>query len=169
MSFSCIYSLFCRGTYLLTFSWTLFQWGNIDFGQFKNSGRISMCSKGEKTIIPSICCWGRPKVVQDANVSSWNKWPVCNKFQILFPSVYDLSLCGWLVESRYQGHSLAKELVTRGLQTTVITDSAVFAMISRVNMVSIIKTSLFWGWFSVYFLTLLILSKGYCWSSCCHG
>lgn len=36
---------------------------------------------------------------------------------------------------RYQGHALAKELVTRGLQTTVITDSAVFAMISRVNMV----------------------------------
>ncbi|XP_043714281.1 translation initiation factor eIF-2B subunit beta [Telopea speciosissima] len=36
---------------------------------------------------------------------------------------------------RYQGHSLAKELVARGLQTTVITDSAVFAMISRVNMV----------------------------------
>lgn len=36
---------------------------------------------------------------------------------------------------RYQGHTLAKELVTRGLQTTVITDSAVFAMISRVNMV----------------------------------
>ncbi|XP_075487434.1 uncharacterized protein LOC142526749 [Primulina tabacum] len=36
---------------------------------------------------------------------------------------------------RYQGHDLAKELATRGLQTTVITDSAVFAMISRVNMV----------------------------------
>ncbi|CAM8966741.1 unnamed protein product [Rhodiola kirilowii] len=36
---------------------------------------------------------------------------------------------------RYRGHSLAKELVARGLQTTVITDSAVFAMISRVNMV----------------------------------
>lgn len=36
---------------------------------------------------------------------------------------------------RYQGHILAKELVTRGLQTTIITDSAVFAMISRVNMV----------------------------------
>ncbi|XP_073307574.1 uncharacterized protein [Primulina huaijiensis] len=36
---------------------------------------------------------------------------------------------------RYQGHALAKELATRGLQTTVITDSAVFAMISRVNMV----------------------------------
>ncbi|XP_058107022.1 uncharacterized protein LOC131250749 isoform X2 [Magnolia sinica] len=35
---------------------------------------------------------------------------------------------------RYQGHVLAKELVTKGLQTTVITDSAVFAMISRVNM-----------------------------------
>lgn len=30
---------------------------------------------------------------------------------------------------------LAKELVARGLQTTLITDSAVFAMISRVNMV----------------------------------
>uniref|UniRef100_A0A7N0TQ74 Translation initiation factor eIF2B subunit beta n=1 Tax=Kalanchoe fedtschenkoi TaxID=63787 RepID=A0A7N0TQ74_KALFE len=36
---------------------------------------------------------------------------------------------------RYRGHALAKELVVRGLQTTVITDSAVFAMISRVNMV----------------------------------
>lgn len=36
---------------------------------------------------------------------------------------------------RYQGHVLATELVARGLQTTVITDSAVFAMISRVNMV----------------------------------
>ncbi|KAK6933951.1 Initiation factor 2B-related [Dillenia turbinata] len=36
---------------------------------------------------------------------------------------------------RYQGHVLAKELVARGLQTTIITDSAVFAMISRVNMV----------------------------------
>lgn len=36
---------------------------------------------------------------------------------------------------RYQGHALAKELVSRGLQTTVVADSAVFAMISRVNMV----------------------------------
>ncbi|CAK7327295.1 unnamed protein product [Dovyalis caffra] len=36
---------------------------------------------------------------------------------------------------KYQGHALAKDLVARGLQTTVITDSAVFAMISRVNMV----------------------------------
>ncbi|XP_057849118.2 uncharacterized protein LOC131060046 isoform X2 [Cryptomeria japonica] len=36
---------------------------------------------------------------------------------------------------RYQGHALAKELVAKDLQTTVITDSAVFAMISRVNMV----------------------------------
>ncbi|KAF9688770.1 hypothetical protein SADUNF_Sadunf01G0022700 [Salix dunnii] len=36
---------------------------------------------------------------------------------------------------RYQGHLLAKELVARGLQTTLITDSAVFAIISRVNMV----------------------------------
>ncbi|XP_024358672.1 uncharacterized protein [Physcomitrium patens] len=38
---------------------------------------------------------------------------------------------------RYQGHTLAKELAEKGLQTTVITDSAVFAMISRVNMVII--------------------------------
>nr|XP_043634378.1 translation initiation factor eIF-2B subunit beta [Erigeron canadensis] len=36
---------------------------------------------------------------------------------------------------RYEGHMLAKELIDRGLQTTLITDSAVFAMISRVNMV----------------------------------
>jgi hypothetical protein len=36
---------------------------------------------------------------------------------------------------RYQGHMLARELADVDLQTTVITDSAVFAMISRVNMV----------------------------------
>ncbi|KAI8010671.1 Translation initiation factor eIF-2B subunit beta [Camellia lanceoleosa] len=36
---------------------------------------------------------------------------------------------------RYQGHVLAKELVKKGVQSTVVTDSAVFAMISRVNMV----------------------------------
>ncbi|RDX58257.1 Translation initiation factor eIF-2B subunit beta, partial [Mucuna pruriens] len=36
---------------------------------------------------------------------------------------------------RYQGHILSKELAARGLQTTVISDSATFAMISRVNMV----------------------------------
>ncbi|TKY49690.1 Translation initiation factor eIF-2B subunit beta [Spatholobus suberectus] len=36
---------------------------------------------------------------------------------------------------RYQGHLLAKPLAARGLQTTVIADSATFAMISRVNMV----------------------------------
>ncbi|KAG6421815.1 hypothetical protein SASPL_118372 [Salvia splendens] len=36
---------------------------------------------------------------------------------------------------RYQGHAFAKELASSGLQTTVITDSAVFAMISHVNMV----------------------------------
>lgn len=44
---------------------------------------------------------------------------------------------------RYQGHLLAKELAARGLQTTVITDSAVFAMISRVNMVCENPTILF--------------------------
>ncbi|PSR97934.1 Translation initiation factor eIF-2B subunit beta like [Actinidia chinensis var. chinensis] len=36
---------------------------------------------------------------------------------------------------RYQGHVLAKELVQRGVQSTLVTDSAVFAMISQVNMV----------------------------------
>ncbi|KAL3692899.1 hypothetical protein R1sor_006550 [Riccia sorocarpa] len=36
---------------------------------------------------------------------------------------------------RYQGHKLAKELTAEKLSTTLITDSAVFAMISRVNMV----------------------------------
>ncbi|KAL4203768.1 hypothetical protein AMTRI_Chr01g129660 [Amborella trichopoda] len=39
------------------------------------------------------------------------------------------------IHQKYQGHVLAKELVAKDLQTTVITDSAVFAMISRVNMV----------------------------------
>lgn len=41
--------------------------------------------------------------------------------------------------TRYQGHILSKELAEKGLQTTVITDSAVFAMISRVNMVRFCK------------------------------
>jgi hypothetical protein len=43
---------------------------------------------------------------------------------------------------RYQGHMLARELADVDLQTTVITDSAVFAMISRVNMVGDICLSL---------------------------
>lgn len=38
---------------------------------------------------------------------------------------------------RYDGHVLAKELAGNGLKTTVVTDSSVFAMISRVNMVNI--------------------------------
>ncbi|KAF7151134.1 hypothetical protein RHSIM_Rhsim02G0042300 [Rhododendron simsii] len=47
------------------------------------------------------------------------------------------SFCVFIAEGapRYQGHVLAKELAKRGVQSTVITDSAVFAMISRVNMV----------------------------------
>ncbi|CAM6113365.1 unnamed protein product [Calypogeia fissa] len=36
---------------------------------------------------------------------------------------------------RFQGHELARELVAEKLQTTLIADAAVFAMISRVNMV----------------------------------
>eukprot|EP00250_Pteridium_aquilinum_P012782 c20940_g1_i1 orf=5-1237(-) len=36
---------------------------------------------------------------------------------------------------RYQGQTLARELAEANLQTTVIPDSAVFALISRVNMV----------------------------------
>lgn len=40
-----------------------------------------------------------------------------------------------ITHARYQGHTLAKELAALNLQTTVITDSAVFAMISRVDMV----------------------------------
>lgn len=36
---------------------------------------------------------------------------------------------------RYDGHLLAKELAALGVQTTAITDAAVFAMMARVNMV----------------------------------
>ncbi|CAI0436258.1 unnamed protein product [Linum tenue] len=36
---------------------------------------------------------------------------------------------------KYQGHCFAKDLSAEGFKTTLITDSAVFAMISRVNMV----------------------------------
>lgn len=36
---------------------------------------------------------------------------------------------------RYQGHTLATELAEANLHTTLITDSAIFALISRVNMV----------------------------------
>lgn len=36
---------------------------------------------------------------------------------------------------RYQGHVLAKELIAKGVQTIVITESEVFSMISRINMV----------------------------------
>ncbi|KAJ4722767.1 Translation initiation factor eIF-2B subunit beta [Melia azedarach] len=36
---------------------------------------------------------------------------------------------------RFEGHVLAQELAKKGLKTTVITDSAVFAIICRVNMI----------------------------------
>jgi len=35
-----------------------------------------------------------------------------------------------------QGHELAKTLASTGIETTVVTDSAVFAVMSRVNKVS---------------------------------
>lgn len=38
---------------------------------------------------------------------------------------------------QYQGHDLAKSLAEKNIETTVITDSAVFAMMSRVNKVII--------------------------------
>jgi translation initiation factor eIF-2B subunit beta len=66
---------------------------------------------------------GAPRFVQGKRIMfTW--------YNFDFLSLYDI-----LLAIRYQGHLLAKELVTRGLQTTLITDSAVFAMISRVNMV----------------------------------
>lgn len=53
----------------------------------------------------------------------------------LFTQSFLVYITLFYLKIRYQGHVLATELVARGLQTTVITDSAVFAMISRVNMV----------------------------------
>lgn len=38
--------------------------------------------------------------------------------------------------SFYQGQELAKSLAQHGIETTVITDSAVFAIMSRVNKVT---------------------------------
>lgn len=97
-------------------------------------------------------------------------------FLIFAIHFYD-SICFVGASIRYQGHVLAKDLVARGLQTTVITDSAVFAMISRVNMVhrlcifpspSLLSLLL---WFSRLFLTLFhnLLFAGYRWSSCRYG
>lgn len=70
---------------------------------------------------------------------------------------------------RYQGHAFAKELAARGLQTTVITDSAVFAMISRVNMVCGDCIGLFVLFFLFAFDWESPSIKGYSGSTCCHG
>ncbi len=50
--------------------------------------------------------------------------------------------CGVLVQvvvaegaPRYLGHTLARELAQAGIDTTAITDSAIFAMMARVNKV----------------------------------
>ncbi|TQE08372.1 hypothetical protein C1H46_006000, partial [Malus baccata] len=40
-----------------------------------------------------------------------------------------------LIHQKYLGHVIVKELAAKGIQITMITDSSVFAMISRVNMV----------------------------------
>ena len=70
---------------------------------------------------------------------------------------------------RYQGHAFAKELAASGLQTTVITDSAVFAMISRVNMVHMmIALNSICYYYSAFDWKNLSL-KGYSGSTCCHG
>lgn len=70
---------------------------------------------------------GAPRFVQGKRIMfSWYNFNFLSLMTFFF---------SFLLAIRYQGHFLAKELVTRGLQTTLITDSAVFAMISRVNMV----------------------------------
>ena len=38
---------------------------------------------------------------------------------------------------RYDGHTMAKQLADMGIQTTLIADSAVFAMMARANKVNL--------------------------------
>lgn len=72
---------------------------------------------------------------------------------------------------RYLGHKLAKDLAERGIQTRLIIDSAVFAMMSKVNMVLEILvlylelTLLNWSQIDFEFKIYV----GYSWSSCYHG
>lgn len=79
--------------------------------------------------------------------------------------------CHFNVWIRYKGHVLAKELVEKGVQTTVITDSAVFAMISRVNMVCL-QGDYYCSDVLVFIrniLTLPIYLTGHSWSPCNYG
>lgn len=97
---------------------------------------------------------------------------------VLFFTVhYKDSICFVGASIRYQGHVLAKELVARGLQTTVITDSAIFAMISRVNMVyeptyflvPVLPLSCTRIFLSLFGLMHNLLFAGYRRSSCRYG
>lgn len=94
-----------------------------------------MCCEGEKEIIQSFCCWGSAKVLYVLGYIVAKGVCLGYTYYGRFSSSHTISSSCCLVRIRYQGHALAKELAARGLQTTIITDSAVFAMISRVNMV----------------------------------
>lgn len=110
-----------------------------------------------------------PKVLQGLNVTALAQFYslVYMKFASANITFDNVSYLCYRI--RYQGHALAKELASRGLQTTVITDSAVFAMISRVNMVHTMISLYFYVSEIFHFDWENLLFKGYSGSTCCHG
>lgn len=58
--------LFLQFTFCINFYYQMyFQWGDINFRQFKDSAGVSLCCKGEEKIISSICCRGCSKVCRE--------------------------------------------------------------------------------------------------------
>jgi hypothetical protein len=62
---------------------------------------------------------------------------------------------------RFQGHDLARELIAEKLQTTLITDAAVFAMISRVNMVCFFFVKIILSSSSLSRVQMLVVCSGF--------
>jgi translation initiation factor eIF-2B subunit beta len=101
----------------------------LTLGRSKTVKEFLCAAKEKKRSFRVFVAEGAPRFVR-----YWSFFIV----QSIFVHNSCLTRCGNdVAQIRYQGHSLAKELVEKGIQTTVITDSAVFAMISRVNMVPV--------------------------------
>lgn len=101
----------------------------LTLGHSKFVKEFFCAAKEKKRYFQVFIAEGAPKYVHDAN-QSITFYSLGKSFLRLF-----LQFIASLSWTRFEGHILAKELDKKGFKTTMITDSAVFAMISRVNMV----------------------------------
>lgn len=80
-------------------------------------------------------------------------WEVFHSLSLFVPASISLSLL-------LQGHEMAVNLAKAGIETTVMTDAAIFAVMSRVNKVGVFGVMLCWI-YEYYTSKILIFSFFY--------